>query len=117
MKAEGYRGIILHCNLDSHNKPDHAPCSRTLTHNELGNEHTLLCLKMWAVVGGTTDDKKEHKAQWEHVLKVYKERSATLRMSSRGGLGRFRRFGRTARSDHNAFLALLKQFSSVWQRI
>ena len=40
----------------------------------LGHEHTLPCLKMWAVVGGTTDDKKDHKAQWKHVLTVYKER-------------------------------------------
>ena len=41
--------------------------------------------------------------------------SATLRMSSRGGPQRLRR-RRTARSDHNLFLALLKQFFSVWQR-
>ena len=74
MKVEGYTGIILHCNLDLHNKPDHAPCSKTLAYSVLGHEHTLLCLKMWAVVGGTSNDKNEHKAQWKHVFKVYKER-------------------------------------------
>ena len=74
MKPDGYTGITLHCNLDSHNKADHAPCSKTLSFSVLGHEHTLPCLKMWAVVGGSSDDKADHKAQWQHVLKVYKER-------------------------------------------
>ena len=40
----------------------------------LGHEHTLLCLKVWAVVGGTSDDKRAHKAQWNHVFEVHKAR-------------------------------------------
>ena len=74
MKPDGYTGITLHCNLDSHNKADHAPCSKTLSFSVLGHEHTLLCLMMWAVVGESSDDKEDHKAQWKHVLRVYKER-------------------------------------------
>ena len=74
MKPDGYSGITLHCNLDSHNKADHAPCSKTLSFSVLGHEHALPCLKMWAVVGGSSDDKADHKAQWKHVVKVYKER-------------------------------------------
>ena len=50
------------------------PCSKTLSFSVLGHEHTLPCLKMWAIVGESADDKAGHKAQWQHVLKVYKER-------------------------------------------
>lgn len=74
LKAEGYSGVILHCNLDGHNLHGEAPCSKTLSHTVLGAEHTLLALQMWAVVGGTVDTKKEHKDLWKHCLKVYKER-------------------------------------------
>ena len=45
-----------------------------MAYSVLGHEYTLLCLKMWAVVGGTSKDKSEHKAQWKHVFAVYKER-------------------------------------------
>ena len=73
MKPNGYTGITLHCDLDSHNKGA-APCSKSLSFSVLGHEHTLPCLKMWAIVGESADDKAGHKAQWQHVLKVYKER-------------------------------------------